>query len=95
MAQSKTARVHHGKSIWKRAAENWQMYVFLLLPIIWLLIFKYQPMYGAQIAFRKYSVRLGITGSPWVGMSNFIKFFNSVTSPVRSAIRCSCPSTQW
>jgi len=78
MAQSKTARVHHGKSIWKRAAENWQMYVFLLLPIIWLLIFKYQPMYGAQIAFRKYSVRLGITGSPWVGMSNFIKFFNSV-----------------
>ncbi len=78
MAQSKTARVHHGKSIWKRAAENWQMYVFLLLPIIWLLVFKYQPMYGAQIAFRKYSVRLGITGSPWVGMSNFIKFFNSV-----------------
>jgi len=80
MAQAKVTRPvpRHGKSIWKRAAENWQMYLFLLIPVIWLLIFKYQPMYGAQIAFRKYSVRLGITGSPWVGMANFTKFFNSV-----------------
>ena len=80
MAQAKTSKAvaRRGKSVWKRAADNWQMYVFLLLPVIWLLIFKYEPMYGAQIAFRKYSVRLGITGSPWVGMSNFIKFFNSV-----------------
>jgi len=80
MAEAKTTRVvkRHRKSLWKRAAENWQMYLFLLIPIIWLLIFKYYPMYGAQIAFRKYAVRSGITGSPWVGMANFTKFFNSV-----------------
>ena len=66
------------KSVWKRARENWQMYLFLLLPLIWLLIFKYWPMYGAQIAFRNYKVAKGITGSDWVGMKNFIKFFNSV-----------------
>lgn len=80
MAEAKTARAvnRHRKSIWKRVAENWQMYLFLLIPIIWLLIFKYYPMYGAQIAFRKYAVRSGITGSPWVGMANFTKFFNSV-----------------
>lgn len=80
MAQTKTSRVvpRRGKSVWKRAAENWQMYLFLLIPVIWLLIFKYQPMYGAQIAFRKYAVRHGILGSPWVGLANFQKFFNSV-----------------
>ena len=80
MAQTTTPRAvpRRGRSLRKRVADNWQMYVFLLIPIIWLLIFKYQPMYGAQIAFRKYSVRMGITGSPWVGMANFTKFFNSV-----------------
>ena len=66
------------KSVWKRARENWQMYLFLLLPLIWLLIFKYWPMYGAQIAFRNYKVAKGITGSDWVGMKYFIKFFKSV-----------------
>lgn len=80
MAQTTTPRAvpRRGRSLRKRVADNWQMYIFLLIPIIWLLVFKYQPMYGAQIAFRKYSVRMGITGSPWVGMANFTKFFNSV-----------------
>ena len=66
------------KSVWKRARENWQMYLFLILPLVWLLIFKYWPMYGAQIAFRNYKVAKGITGSDWVGMKYFIKFFKSV-----------------
>lgn len=61
----------------KRIAMNWQKYVFLLVPVIWILIFRYYPMYGAQIAFRKYKIRLGLTGSEWVGFANFIKFFNS------------------
>jgi len=33
-------------------------------------------MYGAQIAFRRFRASLGITGSPWVGFDNFIRFFN-------------------
>jgi ABC-type polysaccharide transport system permease subunit len=33
-------------------------------------------MYGAQIAFRRFRASLGITGSPWIGLSNFIRFFN-------------------
>lgn len=34
-------------------------------------------MYGAQVAFRQYSPAFGIEGSPWVGLANFIRFFNS------------------
>lgn len=32
------------------------------------------PMYGVQIAFRKFSARKGIWGSPWVGLYYFEKF---------------------
>ena len=34
-------------------------------------------MYGAQIAFKKYIVTKGITGSPWIGLDNFERFLNS------------------
>ena len=40
--------------------------VLLLIPsLVVLLIFKYEPMYGVQIAFKDFKIRLGITGSPW------------------------------
>lgn len=57
--------------------RHWQLYLLLLLPITYLIIFKYVPMYGAQIAFRNYRIRNGILGSAWVGFANFRKFFSS------------------
>jgi len=53
------------------------LYVMLLPGIIYILVFHYYPMYGAQIAFRDYKVHLGITGSRWIGLKSFIKFFTS------------------
>ena len=53
------------------------MFLFLLIPVIWVLIFNYAPMVGIQIAFRKYKIRDGIWGSRWVGLANFTKFFGS------------------
>lgn len=61
----------------KRMAQHWQLYLFLLLPLAYLLIFCYWPMLGAQIAFRNYKIRLGVWNSPWVGWANFEKFFSS------------------
>ena len=63
--------------LWLRIRRNWQLYVLLFLPIVWLIVFRYAPMYGAQIAFRQYSPAFGIEGSPWVGLANFVRFFNS------------------
>lgn len=57
--------------------ESWQMYLFLLVPVVWLIIFRYVPMAGVQLAFRKYSISGGIWGSRWVGFQNFNRFFNS------------------
>jgi len=53
------------------------LYVFLALPLAWLLIFMYYPMYGAQIAFRDFLPGRTILGSEWVGLTNFTRFFNS------------------
>jgi putative aldouronate transport system permease protein len=63
--------------IGRRIRNDWQLYLFLIVPLVYIIIFAYVPMAGVQIAFRKYSARLGIWGSPWVGLANFIKFFKS------------------
>jgi putative aldouronate transport system permease protein len=57
--------------------RSWRLYVLLSLPLIYLLLFKYYPMYGAQIAFRDFTPVKGVTGSEWVGLKHFIRFFNS------------------
>ncbi len=68
------------RSLWKRMIGCWQLYVILLLPLLWVLVFSYGPMYGLQLAFKRYSPRAGIWGSQWIGFSYFQQFFNSKIS---------------
>lgn len=65
----------------KQIKNNWQLYVMILLPIIYLIIFKYVPMVGAQIAFKRYHPLKGIFGSAWIGFKNFTRFFSSYMFP--------------
>ncbi|MFV0342857.1 MAG: ABC transporter permease [Anaerocolumna sp.] len=65
------------KSIWKRMQKRWQLYLLLLIPIVYIIIFNYIPMAGLVIAFKKYDFSKGIFGSPWVGLDNFVKFVSS------------------
>ena len=53
------------------------VYLMFLIPLAVLILFKYIPMYGAQIAFRNYKPTLGVLESEWVGWKWFLKFFNS------------------
>lgn len=57
--------------------RSWQLYVFLILPLLLVIVFNYFPMYGAIIAFKRYTYLGGIWNSPWVGMKNFTRFFHS------------------
>ena len=61
----------------KKFKRDWQLHLLFLVPLAYLIIFKYVPMYGAQIAFRTYSPRAGLWGSQWVGFKYFIEFFNA------------------
>ncbi|GAA3407756.1 ABC transporter permease [Paenibacillus hodogayensis] len=55
------------------------LYVLLLLPIAYIAIFKYAPIYGVLMAFQDYNMFQGISGSEWVGLDvfNFIFHQNS------------------
>ena len=57
--------------------RDWQLHLIILLPVLYMLIFHYVPMYGVQIAFRSYSAKLGIVDSPWVGLKWFLRFMDS------------------
>jgi ABC-type polysaccharide transport system permease subunit len=60
-----------------RIRNRWQIYLLLVLPLVYLLIFAYGPMGGLIIAFKRYNYALGIFGSPWAGLDNFKTFFQS------------------
>lgn len=66
-----------GKRISTEVKRHWQLYVMLILPVTYLIIFAYLPMGGAVIAFKDYSIRGGIWGSDWVGLKHFKNFFTT------------------
>jgi len=66
------------KPLWLRNfKEQWQLHLLMLIPVIYILIFAYYPMFGVQIAFKDFKATSGIWGSPWVGFKHFSTFFNS------------------
>ena len=49
--------------------------------MVYIIVFKYVPMYGVQIAFRDYNVFKGMSKSPFVGFKYFKQFFGSTELP--------------
>ena len=66
-----------GARLAKNIRKNWILYVMILPVVIYYITFAYAPMYGVQLAFKNYKIKLGIMGSPWVGLDHFKRFFNS------------------
>ena len=62
---------------WLRIIRNRQLYYMLIPGALYFLIYRYVPMYGLIIAFKKFSVGRGIWGSRWIGWENFSDFFHS------------------
>ena len=59
------------KTKWVRMKRYIPLYLMFLPGAIYLFINYYIPMSGIIVAFKKYSVRLGIWGSDWSGLDNF------------------------
>lgn len=57
--------------------HNWSLYLLVLPVVIYYIVFKYKPMYGALIAFKDFTPIKGVAGSEWVGFKHFIRFFSS------------------
>ena len=64
-----------GKRLKKSFKDNWQIYSFLLIPLLWLALFHYIPMVGNVIAFRRFVPGGSILGDTWVGFHFFRMFW--------------------
>lgn len=69
-------RKKKAKRGWKtEVKKNWPLYVLLIPSIACVLVFSYAPMGGIYMAFLDYKPWLGMLGSEFIGMENFIKIF--------------------
>lgn len=65
---------------WRRALRrDWQLYSLAILPLIFFLIFRYLPMIGNVIAFRRYRPGSNLLGDEWVGLRYFELFWSDPT----------------
>ena len=64
--------------LWQNVKRHKGLYLMILPIVAYYLVFCYYPMYGAQIAFRDYTPKLGVLHSPWAGLKHFAEFFKSV-----------------
>lgn len=77
-AETKALKQNHNwNKLSKSVKQHWQLYAMLSIPLLWFLIFRYWPMYGAQIAFRHFVFGDTITSAQFVGFANFQKFFSN------------------
>lgn len=66
------------RSIMRKDYLRYKYVYLMLVPVIaYFVIFHYWPMYGAQIAFRDFNIRRGITDSAFVGLKHFRTYFES------------------
>jgi len=70
------------KELKKKVRTDWvrnrSLYILVLPVVVFYILFNYKPIYGAIIAFQDYTPRLGISGSEWVGLANFKRFFSDI-----------------
>lgn len=53
------------------------LYLMLLPGLLWFALFRYWPLWNAQIAFKDFQPVQGVLHSPWVGLEHFRAFFSS------------------
>ena len=64
----------------KIAIDIWRhrwFYLMMAPPLLYFLIFRYGPIWNAQLAFKDFKPLLGVMGSPWAGFKHFETFVNS------------------
>lgn len=57
--------------------RDWQLYLLLLIPMLFIVIFKFLPMMGLSIAFLDYKPIKGFAGSEFIGFDVFKDIFTS------------------
>jgi putative aldouronate transport system permease protein len=67
----------HNKDRIREIKRHRSIYVLLIIPLAWYILFKYVPIWNGQIAFRDFMPSDGVTGSKWIGLAHFQAFMRS------------------
>jgi putative aldouronate transport system permease protein len=63
------------RKIWKTVKRNYLLYLMILPGILYIVVFKYIPMYGLTIAFKDYKITSSLLDAMWIGFDNFTNLF--------------------
>ncbi|MCL2571316.1 MAG: ABC transporter permease subunit [Defluviitaleaceae bacterium] len=74
---SKTSKPTRNSSLKRQIKRSIPYYMLLILPLVYLFIFHYMPMWGLQIAFRDFQSQTSVFQMPWRGLHYFQQFFSS------------------
>ncbi|MEC0369646.1 ABC transporter permease [Paenibacillus chibensis] len=75
----KRTKARENDTLLQHVRKEWVLYSFLIIPVAYFLIFKYAPMLGNIIAFRKYVGGPNFLGTEWVGFKYFQMFMKDPT----------------
>ena len=78
----KASRAGIGERLGKDIRRNKGAYLLFVPVLIWYILFQYLPLTNIIVAFQDYNIYRGISGSAWVVLENFAKFFKLRTFPV-------------
>jgi len=69
--------INQSNNFFMEARKNWLLYLMYLPVALWYLAFRYLPLAGILVAFKKFNYQDGLFFSPWNGFDNFQYFFKS------------------
>jgi putative aldouronate transport system permease protein len=74
--------IGHKRGVLYYLKKDWMLYALLVIPMIFLYLFFYKPMYGLTMAFKDYNISSTIAASPWVGFDVFKEVFSMRDFPI-------------
>lgn len=74
-ANAGRARRYPHRSLGAYCKKTWMLYLMLVLPIAFFLVFRYRPMLNIVIAFKEFNLFVKVSDLPWVGFKWFEKAF--------------------
>jgi len=69
--------VNKGRGTIREIKRYRSVYILLIIPLAFYIVFKYIPIWNGQIAFKDFMPMDGVTGSKWIGLTHFNTFIKS------------------
>jgi len=77
ISQLRTASKQYVTSFGKALSKYRWLYFMMIPGLLYFVLFRYWPLWNAQIAFKDFKPLLGVEASPFAGFKHFVTFFNS------------------